>query len=376
MKKYALLLAVAVLSFSCGEKNDSTLAGKKARLEKLQAELTQINSEINELKAAIMKEDPDAAASAKITYVKAMPLTTQEFAHFVEANGRLEAVNNVFVSPQMGGALTKVLVKEGDFVGQGQTIATIDNSIMRNSMNEIKIQLETAKTLFDRQKALWDQKIGTEVQYIQSKAQVESLEKRLATLMAQDAQNIVKSPIAGYVDEVRMKAGEMASPGLGIVRVVNLNDLKVVARIPDTYAGTIKNGDIVEVEFPDLQKSLKARLSFVSQTVDPVTRTFVTEAKIPLDKQLKPNLTAKIKIKDQARAAAVVIPRNLVQHTERGDIVYVAENEGGKQIARGKVVTTGLSYGGDIEILSGLQAGETLITEGYQELVDGDLISY
>src|SRR5690606_6808773 len=152
-------------------------------------------------KLAIAKEEPDT--TERITYVKAMPLAAEDFSHFVEANGRLEALNNVFVSPQMGGALTKVQVKAGDYVKEGQTIATIDNSILRNSMNEIKIQLETAKTLFERQKALWDQKIGTEVQYIQAKAQVESLEKRLATMMAQDSQNIVKSPISGYVDEVR-----------------------------------------------------------------------------------------------------------------------------------------------------------------------------
>ncbi len=374
MKKYALLLAVAVLSFSCGEKEDDSLAGKKAKLEKLQSELTKISSEINELKMAIAKEEPDT--TERITYVKAMPLATEDFSHFVEANGRLEALNNVFVSPQMGGALTKVLVKEGDFVKEGQTIATIDNSILRNSMNEIKIQLETAKTLFERQKALWDQKIGTEVQYIQAKAQVESLEKRLTTMMAQDSQNIVKSPISGYVDEVRMKAGEMASPGLGIVRVVNLSNLKVVARIPDTYAGTIQNGDMVEVTFPDLQKTQNARLTFVSQTVDPVSRTFTAEAKVPFDKQLKPNLNAKVKIKDQSRSAALVIPRNLVQNTEKGDIVYVAETSGGKQVARSKNVTTGLAYGGNIEILTGLNAGDIIITEGYQELADGDVISY
>lgn len=375
MKKFSfLLIALATITFSCGEKEDNSLEGKKAKLEKLQGELASLNSEISDLKAAIFAEEPDT--TQRITYVKATPLMAENFSHYVEANGRLEAVNNVFVSPQMGGALTKVLVKEGDYVKEGQTIATIDNSILRNSMNEVKIQLETAKTLFERQKALWDQKIGTEVQFIQAQAQVESLQKRLATLEAQDAQNIVKSPISGYVDEVRMKAGEMASPGLGIVRVVNLNNLKVVAKIPDTYAGTIQNGDAVEVTFPDLQKTQTLKLSFVSQTVDPVTRTFVAEARVPYDKQLKPNLNASVKIKDQSKAAAIVVPRNLIQHTERGDIVYVAETDGDKQVARSREVTTGMTYGGNVEILTGLAAGDILITDGYQDLVDGELISY
>lgn len=378
MKKYAILTAaIALIGFvnvSCGEKQDDSLEGKKAQLQKLQTEAAEINAQIGELKAFIDQAEPDT--TVRVTYVKAMPLVATELAHFVEANGRLEAVNNVFVSPQMGGALTKVYVKEGDYVKEGQTIATIDNSILRNSMNEVKIQLETAQTIFDRQKALWDQKIGTEIQYIQAKAQVESLMKRLATLNAQDAQNIVKSPISGYIDEVRMKAGEMASPGLGIVRVVNLNNLKVVARIPDTYAGTIQNGDMIEVSFPDLQKNITARVSFVSQTVDPVTRTFTAEAKVPFDKQLKPNLNANVKIKDQARSGAIVVPRNLIQSTEKGNIVYVAEERNGEQVAASRQVTTGLSYGGDIEILTGLQAGDILITEGYQELVDGEKVSF
>ncbi|WP_304236138.1 efflux RND transporter periplasmic adaptor subunit [Jiulongibacter sediminis] len=375
MKKYAfLLIALVTVASSCGEKQDNSLESKKAELAKLKGEVTDLESKIDELEAFIEEAEPDT--SAKITYVKAMPIVATDLSHYVEANGRLEAVNNVFVSPQMGGALTKVYVTEGDYVKKGQTIATIDNSILRNSMNEIKIQMETAKTLFERQKALWDQKIGTEVQYIQAKAQVESLEKRLATLEAQDAQNIVKSPIDGYVDEVRMKAGEMASPGLGIVRVVNLSNLKVVARIPDTYAGTIQKGDVIEVTFPDLQKTITARLSFVSQTVDPVTRTFVAEAKVPFDRQLKPNLNASVKIKDQNRADIIAIPRNLIQRTEKGDIVYVAENRNGEQVAGSRVVTTGLTSGEDIEILTGLQTSDILITEGYQDLVDGELISY
>lgn len=374
MKNTIIIALLAVFALSCGEQADDSLAGKKAQYEKLRGQMEEIKKQMDVLKGEIAVLEPDT--TEKVSFVKAMPLVSQEFAHYVEANGRLEAVNNVYVSPQMGGAITKVFVREGDFVKEGQTIATIDNSVMRNSITEIKIQLETAKTLFDRQKALWDQKIGTELQYIQAKAQVEGLEKRLVTLQSQDAMNIVKSPISGYVDEVRMKAGEMAAPGLGIVRVVNLNNLKVVARIPDTYAGTIQKGDVMEVTFPDLQKTLNTRLNFVSQSVDPVSRTFTAEASVPVDRSLKPNLNAQIKIKDQAKSGALVIPRNLIQTTEKGDIVYVASTENGKQVARGRAVTTGLSYGGDIEILSGLAVGDIVITEGYQELIDGERIEF
>lgn len=378
MKKYTFLfIGLSALLFSCGEKSAATndsLAGKKTSLTELQAELTQISSKIETLKSEVEVLEPNK--ESKLSYVKAMPLVAQNFSHYVEANGRLDAVNNVFVTPKMGGPLTKVLVKEGDYVKKGQTIATIDNSILTNSINEVKIQLETAKTIFERQEALWDQKIGTEIQYIQAKAQVESLNKRLKTLASQDAQNIVTSPIAGYVDEVRLKAGEMASPGLGIVRVINLNDLKIVAKIPDTYAGTIQKGDLVKVSFPDLGKEITARLNFVSQTIDPVSRTFAAEAKVPYNKQLKPNLSAVIKINDQSRNAALVIPQNLVQRTENGDIVYIAETDGKNQVARSRQVTIGLTYNGEVEILTGLQPGDIVITEGYQEIVDGEIIAY
>ncbi len=378
MKKYAYILISLVtlnsIVSSCGQKEDGSLAGKKATLTKLQAEAIDLNDQIKGLKSEIGILEPEKAL--KVTPVKAMPLAAENFSHYVEATGRLDAINNVFVSPQMGGALTAVFVKEGDYVKKGQKIATIDNSILRNSINEILIQMETAKTIFGRQDALWNQKIGTEIQYIQAKAQVESLEKRLATMKSQDAMNIVTSPISGYVDEVRMKTGEMASPGLGIVRVVNLNDLKVVANIPDTYAGTIQKGDMVKVRFPDLNKEITAKLNFVSQTVNPVTRTFSAEAKIPFDKQLKPNLNAVVKIQDQLRSSAIIIPQNLIQRTELGDVVYVAETEGDKQVARGRAVSTGISYNGEIEILTGLKVGDILITDGYQEIVDGEVVSY
>ena len=277
----------------------------------------------------------------------------------------------------MGGAITHVYVKAGDFVTKGQKIVTIDNSVLRNSIQEIEIQLETAKTIYERQKNLWDQKIGTEVQFIQAKTQVEALQRRITTLKSQDGMNIVTAPISGVVDEVRFKAGEMAAPGVGIVRIVNFSDLKVVANVPDTYAGTIAKGDMVKIKFPDLQKEISARLTFVSQTINQVSRTFVVEAKVPnIDKSLKPNLTAIININDQSKTGAIVIPQSFVQNTDQGNIVYVAVVEGNKKVAKARQVTTGLTYDGKVEVKSGLLSGDMLITEGYQEIVDGQLINY
>ena len=377
-KAFTSILLMSLMVFvtvSCGKKEDNSLAGKKAQLATLQKEASTLTAEIQKLQSEIDKLEPNK--EQKVKTVSVSPIITENFQHFVEATGRLEAENNVFVSPQTGGALTRVFVKIGDYVSKGQKIATIDNSILRNSIQEVEIQLETAKTIFERQKNLWDQKIGTEVQYIQAKSSVESLERRINTLKSQDGLNVVVSPIAGVVDEVRLKAGEIAAPGIGIVRIVNFSDLKVVANVPDTYAGTISKGDVVKIKFPDLKKEISAKLSYVSQTINQVSRTFAVEAKVPMtDKSFKPNLTALVTINDQSTGGAVVIPQNYIQNTEQGSIVYIAVTEGNKKIARAKIVKTGLSYDGKIEIKSGLTVGDALITEGYQEIVDGQAINY
>lgn len=377
-KAFTSILIMSLMVFvtvSCGKKEDNSLGGKKAQLATLQKEASTLTDKIQKLQSEIDKLEPNK--EQKVKTVSVSPIITENFQHFVEATGRLEAENNVFVSPQTGGALTRVFVKIGDYVTKGQKIATIDNSILRNSMQEVEIQLETAKTIFERQKNLWDQKIGTEVQYIQAKSAVESLERRINTLKSQDGLNVVLAPISGVVDEVRLKAGEIAAPGIGIVRIVNFSDLKVVANVPDTYAGTISKGDVVKIKFPDLQKEISAKLSYVSQTINQVSRTFAVEAKVPnFDKALKPNLTAIMNVNDQSKGAAIVITESFVQNTEQGSIVYVAETEGTKKIARAKVVKTGLSYDGKIEIISGLTSGDLLITQGYQEIVDGQLINY
>lgn len=376
--KFLSIIAFAGLmltAVACGDKEDNSLEGKKAKLVALQSQQAEIQASIKALQAEIEKAEPNK--SIKVKSVSTMPIISQQFDHFVEATGRLDAVNNVLVSPQMGGAITALYVKEGDMVTKGQRIATIDNTVMRNSIQEIMIQLETAKTLFERQKALWEQKIGTEVQYIQAKAQVESIEKRLATLKSQDAMNIVVAPISGQIDEVRMKPGEMSAPGIGIVRIVNSANLKVVASVPDTYAGTIAKGDVVQIRFPDLNKEMTARLTFVGQTINPASRTFPVEAQLSsVDKQLKPNLTAEIKINDQSRAGVIAIPQNIVQRTEQGTVVYVAVKEGNRFVAKQRIISTGLSYDGKVEVLTGLTVGDLLISEGYQELVDGQVVSF
>lgn len=368
-------MAIASFLAACSGEKDG-LAGKKEELAKLKAEQSETDKKIKALEIEIAKLDPKKAGEAKTKAVTVTPLNSETFKHFIELQGTVDAKNNVLVTPKSGGAVTAMYVKEGDYVNAGSVIGKIDDSILRETVEELKTQMTLLNTLYDKQKNLWDQKIGTELQYLQAKNNKESLERKLATLNTQLAQSSIVSPMSGVVDQVNVKVGELASPGVGVVRIVNLSNLKVVAKVSDTYAASVKKGEEVIVKFPDLNKEYKARISFVSTTVDPLSRTFTIEANLPTSRDIKPNMMAQIQINDATSKGALVIDQNYVQSTENGNVVYVAVTEGNKKVAKAKEVKTGLSYNGKIEILEGLTAGDQLITLGYQEVSDGQPISF
>lgn len=376
MKAYQLILPALLVAACGGEAKKEGVEGKREQLAELKKQQIEVAANIRALESELAKTDPQAAEAAKVKTVSVTALTPQTFEHFVEVQGTVDAKNNVQVSPKSGGQVTAVYVKEGDNVGVGTVLAKVDDAILRESVEELKTQLSLATTTFEKQANLWKQQIGTELQYLQAKNNKEGLEKRLATLNTQLSQSRITSPIAGVVDQVNVKVGETAMPGMGIARVVNLSSLKVVAKVADTYSGTVKKGSQVLIKFPDTNKEYRARVNFVGATVDPLSRTFTIEAPLPGTRELKPNQLAQVQINDIRKPNALVINQNLVQNTDRGQIVYVAEMEGNKQVARAKTVKTGLSYNGQVEITEGLQAGDKLVTEGYQELVDGQPISF
>ena len=369
MKKVSILLFGILVFAACGSKD------KKQELADLKSQEKEIQAKIAALEKTLGK--PSDQAVAKVITVTASPIAAQTFNHFVEAQGSVIAENTVLVSPQTGGMILTLPVVVGQSVSKGQLIATLDNNILQESLEEVRQQLSLAKTIFTKQKALWDQQIGTEVQYLSAKSNMESLEKRIVTLKAQLGLSRVTAPIAGTIELVRQKAGEMGAPGLPIVQIVNLGNLKISAKIADSYVGTVKQGDEINIKFPDLNKELKARISLVSKIVNPLTRTFEIEARIPnVWGELKPNLLAVININDTSKKNSIVISENIIQKTEKGNLVYVAVEENGKQVARARTVTVGLTYNGQAEITSGLKAGEAVITQGFQELVDGTAISF
>lgn len=376
MKAYYALALTTSLLLACSSEKKSDLDTKKAELADLKKQQAELGTKIRSLEADLVKLDPKRAEQVRVKDVVVSPVVATTFRHFVELQGTIDAKNNVLVSPKAGGAITALYVKEGDGVRAGSVIARLDDAVLRDNAEQLKTQLALATTVYEKQANLWKQQIGTEIQYLQAKTNKEALERQLATLSTQRSQFTVTSPIGGVVDKVNVKIGDMAMPGMGMVRVVNLGQLKVVAKVADTYVGSVRKGDALIVRFPDINRELNTRINFVSTTVDPLSRTFTIEAPLPADNSLKPNMLAQVKINDTAKSNAVVINQNLIQSTEKGQLVYVAVNEGGKKIARARTVKTGMSYGGQIEITEGLSAGEQLITQGYQELADGQPINF
>ena len=375
MKPYYAIALVSLLTACSGEKK-TDVQGKREELTALKSQQTELTTKIKTLEADLAKLEPKKQENERVKDVSVAPLSASTFKHFVELQGTIDAKNNVQVSPKSGGVVTSVFVKEGDQVRAGQAIAKVDDQLLRESMAELKTQLSLVNTIYEKQASLWKQQIGTEIQYLQAKNNKESLERRMSTLNAQLSQSTVTAPISGVVDQVMVKIGQSAAPGMALVRIVNLSQLKVVAKVADTYSGSVRKGDAVLIEFPDLKKTLNSRISFVATTVDPLSRTFTIEAPLPSYNALKPNMLARIKINDETKANAIVINQNLIQSTENGQLVYVAVSEGGKKVAKARTVKTGQSYGGQIAVTQGLQAGDQIVTAGYQDLVDGQAISF
>ncbi len=374
--QYIFLLTATLLTACGGEKKPNTLAEKKESLAKMKADAKSLTEKIAALETEIKAADPSMKAAEKIIPVVTATLEPRSFKSFIEIQGTVETKNTATATPRMAGTYTTVYVKEGQTVKQGQLLAKIDNAILRDQIAALKQQMELANTVYEKQKALWDQKIGTEIQYLQAKNNKESLEKNLAVLNTQVDMYNVYAPISGAVERVMAKTGEVAAPGMPLASLVNLGSLKATANVPDTYLSNIKMGDAVKVALPDLGREINARVTFISKLVNAANRTFKIEASIPSSADIKPNMISVLNIADINKANALVIKQNYIQSTELGDVVYVAETEGNKKVAKARKVKTGVSYNGEIEITDGLRAGDLIVTEGYQDLVDGQVISY
>ena len=363
-----IFVALVVFAVACGSSVD-----KKAELAKLKKQHDELAVKIKKLESEL--QIGDSATKTKVTSVSVTEAKAQEFNHYLEVQGKVDGEDNIAVSAQMAGAITAVFVKEGDAVRKGQTLAQIDNSVMQQQIASTKQQLEFATNLYNKQKALWDKQIGSEVQYLTAKNNKENLEKALSTLNEQVELTRIKSPINGSVEEVNLKVGQMASPGLPAVRVVNFSTVKVVAEIAEAYAPKIKPGNKVIVFFPDFNTEVNSTIRFTSKYINPVNRTFVSEVRLgPSNVQYRANMMAVVRINDYHNPSAFTIPVTLVRETSEGKYIYVAKQENGKLVARRLPVTVGSTYNGLAEITAGITAGDKIITTGFNSLIDGELI--
>jgi membrane fusion protein (multidrug efflux system) len=377
MKRFITILTLAVFLFSCGGgKGTSELEKKKSELVTKKQKLVELQKQIAELEAFIAKNDTSDKTPKK-KLVTMQPVTVGEFQHFIDIQGTVDSEDNAFVSPAAPGLITDINVKVGDKVGRGTVMASTESSALQSSLVEVQTALDLATIAYDKQKRLWDQKIGSEIQYLQAKTQMESLQARKKSVQGQLAMGKVTAPFSGTVDEVTVKLGEMASPGYNGIRVINLDHMKATAKVSDTYISKIKKGAMVTVFIPDIDKTFETKISFVGQNVSNQSRSFNIDIKLDnKDKSLRPNLIAKIKINDETIKDAIVIPSKILQKNIDGTpYILVAEKQAnGTLIAKKVDVELGSDYGGNTVVKTGLKAGDVIITEGYQDLIDGQVI--
>lgn len=364
MNKTALyILSVLLLFAACS-------TDKQAKLEELKARRDDLNAQIAALEKEIETEGGAAdGENNKIVSVKTKKIKKELFKHYLEIQGTIESDNNIFVPSQSGGIVTRIYVKEGDRVRKGQIMAQLDGSIYQRQIESMKSQLALAKTAYERQKRLWDQKIGSEMQFLQAKTQKESLEKQIEALREQYRLTVISSPISGTVDEIKIKEGESAAPGLGAIRVVQLSKLKITASLSESYISSVHENDTVKVRIPSINKEFEQPIEAVSKVIDPNNRTFNIELKVPKDiEDIKPNMVAVLTINDYTNPEAIVIPLNAIQKTGDDNQVFIVQNNGDKTIAERRSVDPGKYSHDKVEVLKGIEAGDEIITFGFTKL--------
>ena len=377
MKQFLLICTLFLIAACSGNKEENKdLAGKKAELEKLTKERDAIAAKITTLETEIQKMSGNTATE-KTKLVEVTELINQDFAHYIELQGKITTENVSYVTPRgMGGQVKSIYVKEGDNVKKGQLLMKLEDGIIQQNIKQVESQLSFAKNIFERQENLWKEGIGTEVQYLSAKNNVESLDKQLDLVKEQLSTTSVYAQVSGIIEDVNIRVGEtfMGSPMAGIT-IVNPSAMKAVVDVPENYVSKIRKGMPVVINVPDLNQSFNSSISLISETINVTSRSFVAESKVGGNGNLKPNQIAIVKILDHEAKNAIVIPVETVQSDEKGKYVYVAIQEGNKTVARKRVITIGEFYDELIEVNAGLATSDKLITKGYQGLYDGQLIS-
>ena len=369
----AILSIITIILTSCGDK---TVEAKKASLEKLKSEQAALTTKIKALEDEIKSSGAKLDSREKIVNVAVSNVETSKYNHFITVQGRIDGDENATISAKVPGLVLNVLVKPGSVVKAGQVLAEFDGKAVRKQIQPLETNLAFLTDLYNKQKALWDKQIGSEIQYKQAKTNKEALEQNIAAMREQLSMYKITASVNGTIDVVNLKIGQMAMPGMPYFTIVNFNKLKVKADVAETFANKIKEGNVAQVEFPDINKSITSKITYSGKGISTLNRTFGVEVALPNDNTYLPNMIAVLKIIDYSKDNAIVIPVNCIQNSQDGTNVYVAVTEKGKTIAKKRLVKVGSTYNDKAEILSGLEKDEKLITVGYDDLNDGELIKF
>ena len=372
MKKYILLFIATIVTISCGEETKkSSLEELNAQHLKIANQIDSLTSELKVLENEITKIDPNK----KHPIVTAFTVKNDVFKHYIEIQGVVQADKNIEIRPELGGTVNSILVKEGQQVSAGQLLMQLDDASIKNTLDELTTQLNLAKTTFERQERLWDQKIGSEMQYLQAKAQKESLENNLASIKTQANKMRITAPFSGIVDEIYPKNGELTNPQTPVIRLINLEKVYVEADITESYLPVIKIGTEAVLNFPSINKEITSEIAQIGHYINPDNRSFKTRINISnKDQSIKPNLLADLKILD-FEATGIKIPSNLVQQDQTGaDYVFIIKNEDGQHKIVKSLVTIANEYQHNVYVTKGIAENDVLANAGARLIKEGDIV--
>lgn len=381
MKKLSTIALTVAMLASCGgqpqtdEEIREAIKEKQAQVDTKKEEIDKLMEEIKELEAKL--SDSAAVDKQYLEPVTIKSLGYEEFTHSFEVSGTVEAKKQAYISPEGSGQIRAIYVEEGQKVYAGQMLASLNTSVISNSIEEIKTALELAKEMYEKQKRLREQNIGSEVQYLQAKNNYDGLKNKLSTLQAQQAMSIVSAPFSGIVDRIDKKVGELAMPGVPIMELVNLNGLKINADVPESYLSSIGEGDTVTVHFPAYGgMSMRLPINRTSQVVNPNNRTFEIELLLDnVEDKLKPNIIALVRMSDYQTDSALTVPSQVIQRDTKGSYVYIVNDGQEGKVAKKTYITPGKTNDqNEIEVLEGLEPGMQVIVDGYNMVNEGSAI--
>ena len=371
MRKYALL-TIIIIAQACSPKEDIT--SLKKELDTNKTEMADLKTEMDSIVKKIEKLDTNVVIELA-TPVRVQEINPSSFEHYINVTGTVSSKENVLVSAEASGRVEKIMVNEGERVKANQVLIVLDNDIIKNQLDEVKVALELAKITFEKRQKLWDDKIGSEIEYLQSKSTFERTQNQYMSLQKQYDNTSIKTPIAGYVDQINLNKGELVNAGTAITRVVDLSTIEISADLSEEYLTNVGKGDSVLISIPALDYKEKAKITFVSQVINPANRSFTIKVNIKNEENLiKPNLLANIMIKDYSNESAIVVPAIAVQRDLKGDFVFITKEENGETLSTKARVTLGKVSADLVEITSGLSQGDKVVTTGFNLLNEGAVI--